>query len=39
MSLKFAQDVTSARILSVSAYRPPRVVSNSEIIQRIDSTD
>jgi 3-oxoacyl-(acyl-carrier-protein) synthase III len=39
MSLKFAQDVTNARILSVGAYRPPRVVPNSEIIKRIDSTD
>lgn len=39
MSLKFAQEVQSARILSVGAYRPPRVVPNSEIVDRIDSTD
>ena len=39
MSLKFTQEVQSARILSVGAYRPPRVVPNSEIIGRIDSTD
>ena len=39
MSLKFTQDVTNARILSVGAYRPPRVVPNSEVIKRIDSTD
>ena len=39
MSLKFKQDVTNARILSVGAYRPPRVVPNSEVIKRIDSTD
>jgi|TARA_B110000503_G_scaffold16988_1_gene24493 3-oxoacyl-[acyl-carrier-protein] synthase III len=39
MSLKFNQDTRNARILSVGAYRPPRVVPNSEIIERIDSTD
>ena len=39
MSLKFKQEVQSARILSVGAYRPPRVVPNSEIVGRIDSTD
>ncbi|CAB4676933.1 MAG: beta-ketoacyl-ACP synthase III [Actinobacteria bacterium] len=39
MSLKFTQEVQSARILSVGAYRPPRVVPNSEIVGRIDSTD
>ena len=39
MSLKFTQEVQSARILSVGAYRPPRVVPNSEIVDRIDSTD
>jgi 3-oxoacyl-(acyl-carrier-protein) synthase III len=39
MSLKFTQEVQSARILSVGAYRPPRIVPNSEIVDRIDSTD
>ena len=39
MSLKFASESQNARILSVGAYRPPRVVPNSEIIGRIDSTD
>ncbi|CAN2242430.1 FabH 3-oxoacyl-[acyl-carrier-protein] [actinobacterium SCGC AAA044-D11] len=39
MSLKFTQETQSARILSVGAYRPPRIVPNSEIVDRIDSTD
>ena len=39
MSLKFAPESQNARILSVGAYRPPRVVPNSEIVGRIDSTD
>jgi 3-oxoacyl-(acyl-carrier-protein) synthase III len=29
----------NARILSVGAYRPPRVVPNSELVERIDSSD
>jgi len=29
----------NSRILSVGGYRPPRVVPNSEIVDRIDSTD
>jgi 3-oxoacyl-[acyl-carrier-protein] synthase-3 len=39
MSLKFDTPVQHARILSVGAYRPPRVVPNSEIVDRIQSTD
>ena len=39
MSLNFTQETQSARILSVGAYRPPRIVPNSEIVDRIDSTD
>ncbi|MFZ4064193.1 MAG: beta-ketoacyl-ACP synthase III [Candidatus Nanopelagicaceae bacterium] len=39
MSLKFTPQTQNARILSVGAYRPPRVVPNSEIVGRIDSTD
>ena len=39
MSLKFTPENQNARILSVGAYRPPRVVPNSEIVGRIDSTD
>ena len=39
MSLKFNQETQNARILSVGAYRPARVVPNSEIVDRIDSSD
>lgn len=39
MSLKFNQEVRNARILSVGAYRPPRVVHNNEIVDKIDSSD
>ena len=39
MSLNFKQEVRNARILSVGAYRPPRVVDNHEIAPRIDSSD
>ena len=33
------QGAANARILSVGAYRPERVVTNTEICERIDSTD
>ena len=39
MSLNFKTEKRHARILSVGAYRPPRVVPNSEIVDKIDSTD
>ena len=39
MGLNFTPVTQNARILSVGAYRPPRVVPNSEIVDRIDSTD
>jgi len=39
VALKFDQTAQNARILSVGAYRPPRIVPNSEIVDRIDSTD
>jgi 3-oxoacyl-[acyl-carrier-protein] synthase III len=39
MALNFTPVTQNARILSVGAYRPPRVVPNSEIVDRIDSTD
>ena len=39
MSLKFTPETQNARILSVGAYRPPRIVPNSEIVGRIDSSD
>jgi len=38
MSIKVAP-VGHSRILSVGTYRPHRVVPNSEIVDRIDSTD
>ena len=38
MKIKSAP-VTNSAILSVGAYRPHRVVPNSEIVDRIDSTD
>ena len=38
MSIKVAPQVSS-RILSLGTYRPKRLVSNSEIVDRIDSTD
>ena len=31
--------MTHARISGIGAYRPRRVVPNSEIVERIDSTD
>jgi 3-oxoacyl-(acyl-carrier-protein) synthase III len=39
MSLNFKQEVRNARILSVGAYRPPRVVHNNELVEAIDSSD
>ena len=30
---------TNSQILSVGSYRPKRLVPNSEIVERIDSTD
>ena len=39
MALKFSMPVQNSRILSVGAYRPARVVPNSEIVDKIDSTD
>ena len=38
MSIKIAP-VGNSRILSVGTYRPKRLVPNSEIVDRIDSTD
>ena len=38
MSIKVAPQVSS-RILSIGTYRPKRLVPNSEIVDRIDSTD
>lgn len=38
MSIKVAP-VGNSRILSVGSYRPQRLVPNSEIVDRIDSTD
>jgi 3-oxoacyl-(acyl-carrier-protein) synthase III len=39
MSLAFTSEPQNARILSVGAYRPVRVVPNEEIAPLIDSTD
>ena len=39
MAIKFTSPTQNARILSVGAYRPPRVVPNSELIERIESSD
>ena len=39
MTIKFTSPTQNARILSVGAYRPPRVVPNSELVERIDSSD
>ena len=39
MSLNFKTEVRNSRILSVGGYRPPRVVPNSEIVDKIDSSD
>ncbi len=39
MAIKFEQTQHNARIVSVGAYRPKRVVPNSEIVDKIDSSD
>lgn len=39
MALQFDSTVQHARILSVGAHRPARVVPNSEIVDRIESSD
>jgi 3-oxoacyl-[acyl-carrier-protein] synthase III len=39
VTIKFTTPTQNARILSVGAYRPPRVVPNSELVERIDSSD
>jgi 3-oxoacyl-[acyl-carrier-protein] synthase-3 len=39
MALHFDSPVQHARILSVGAHRPARVVPNSEIVDRIESSD
>ncbi|MEI6867223.1 MAG: beta-ketoacyl-ACP synthase III [Actinomycetes bacterium] len=39
MSLQFESSIQNSRILSVGAYRPARIVPNSEIVDRIESTD
>lgn len=39
MAIKFSTPTQNARILSVGAYRPPRVIPNSELVERIDSSD
>ena len=39
MALTYSAPTQTSRILSVGAYRPPRVVPNSELVERIDSSD
>ncbi len=39
MTIKNAAPTSNSRILSVGAYRPPRIVPNSELVERIDSSD
>lgn len=39
MTITFNTQPRNARILAVGAYRPPRVVPNSELVERIDSSD
>lgn len=39
MSLNFKEERHNARILSVGAYRPPKVVHNNDIVGNIDSSD
>jgi len=39
MALTFKTPTQNARILSVGAYRPERVVPNSELVDRIESSD
>ena len=39
MAIQFTTVTQNARILAVGAYRPPRVVPNSELVDRIESSD
>jgi len=39
MAIQNNAPVRNARIAAVGAYRPPRVVPNSELVERIDSSD
>lgn len=39
MSLTFSHPTQNSRILSVGAYRPPRIVPNSDIVDLIESSD
>ena len=39
MAIKFSAEPQNARILAVGAYRPARSVPNSELVDRIESTD
>jgi len=39
MAIKFTTEPQNARILSVGAYRPARSVPNSELVERIESSD
>jgi 3-oxoacyl-[acyl-carrier-protein] synthase-3 len=39
MAISFKAPTRNARLLSVGGYRPPRVVPNSELVERIDSSD
>jgi 3-oxoacyl-[acyl-carrier-protein] synthase III len=39
MAIRFTSTTQNARILSIGAYRPPRVVPNSELVDRIESSD
>ena len=39
MALNFRRESFNARILSVGAYRPPKIVHNNDIVEKIDSSD
>lgn len=39
MALKFTPKNRNSRILAVGAYRPSRIIPNSDIVDRIDSSD
>ena len=39
MALNFKRESFNARILSVGAYRPPKIVHNNDIVEKIDSSD
>ena len=39
MALNYTTPNSHSRILSVGAYRPSRIIPNSEIVDRIDSSD